>query len=268
MNLSSRLLGAIDHMEWMTSPPHALHQIIGIYAEVLAGKSMRFRHGATPDEMADALKAAAYDGGRAGKGSHSDPTPDAALRHEPDADDGDETIAQMRYSESELHAFTMVLAEHLEVNTLTDGWTGLHGARMLATRCLSLLDEDDHTARSIVTDITDTAEWLHAKAQWIWTTANGEALPVVEQKRRDPCRICAPYHAPHADPARAIPGTGGRCEACATFHGNHPGFDRTEAIWRSNEYGRQATRGQLAEARAAAAAAAAGKGKKRRAPAV
>jgi hypothetical protein len=201
--------------------------------------------------MADALKAAAYDGGRGGKGSHSDPTPDAALRHEPDADDGDETIAQMRYSESELHAFTMVLAEHLGADTDTANWTGLHGARMLATRCLSLLDEDDHTARSIVTDITDTAEWLHAKATWIWTAANGEALPVVEQKPIVACRICGTWR------TGTIATAAGRCTDCTTFHGNH-GCERTEPIVRRAEYGKGPTPAQMIEARAA------GKGKKQR----
>jgi hypothetical protein len=238
-------------MEWMTAPPHALHQVIGIYAEVLAGKSMRWRHGTTSTEIIADLAAARYDGGRGGTGGHADPTANAALRHEPDADDQDETIGQMRHSEELLYELSWTLADHVGANTDCQ-WTGLHGAKILSSRCLPLLSEDDHTARSIIVDICDTASWLHEKARWIWDASKGEALPVAEQKPLVECRICGTWR------KGTIAVAAGRCAECDNFHRNHPDCERTEPIVRRAEYGKGPTPAQMIEARAA------GKGKKRK----
>lgn len=257
-----RLDRALTHMEWFSTTSHSLHNVIGIYAEVLVGKSMRWRHGATNDAMVDALKAASYDGAGGGKSGHSDPTADQALRHHPDAID--ETIAQMRHAETHLYETALELCHHLDLPTTTgpDGnpWSGLHGAVMLTTRVRAHLPaevDDPHTVGAIV-DLADTAAWLHEKAQWIWTSAKGDALPVAEQKPLDPCRVCGPWHAPHARPPHAAPGAKGRCQACNVFFGNH-GFDRIEGIWKRAEYGKGPTPAQMIEARAA------GKGDKQKA---
>jgi len=216
-----RLTAAIAHVEWLIAPPHALHSVIGIYAEMLAGKSMRFRHGASTTEILQALAANGIGGHP--KGGHSDPTARAALAREPDADDGNETIRRMRTAETDLVELTYELAGRLGASTATEH-RGLHAVSLIAHRCLEHLD-DDPTVASIVSDIADTAAWLHEKALWIWQAAKGEALPVAEQKHIEACRLCGSWRKGTVAVSR------GRCEQCTAFQDHHK-CKPTEAIVR------------------------------------
>lgn len=218
-----RLTAAIAHVEWLIAPPHALHSVIGIYAEMLAGKSMRFRHGASSTEILQALAANGI-GGHA-KGGHSDPTARAALAREPEADDGNETIRRMRTAETDLIELTYELAGRLGASTTTSH-RGLHAVSLIAHRCLERLD-DDPTVASIVSDIADTAAWLHEKALWIWQAARGEALPVADTSvKRKTCVVCTPLG------RDVVPERGDRCARCKDFIRENKGLRPTAKIAR------------------------------------
>ena len=220
-----RLTAAIEHVEWLIAPPHALHSVIGIYAEVLAGKTMHFRHGATPEEMAAAISRRLDATGGHGKGGHSDPTFDAAFGHTPEADDGDETVRQMRTAETDLVELTYELAGRLGASTATSH-RGLHAVSLIAHRCLERLD-DDPTVASIVSDIADTSAWLHEKALWIWQAAKGEALPVTDTSvRRKTCVVCTPLG------RDVVPERGDRCGRCQGFIRENKGLRPTAKIAR------------------------------------
>lgn len=87
------LARSIGHLDWFKIP-HTLDQVVGIYAEAtaeLAGTTSRSR---SNSEMVEAIRAQSLAGGH-GKGGHSDPTPAAALRGQPDAVDDDETMGMI-----------------------------------------------------------------------------------------------------------------------------------------------------------------------------
>lgn len=259
---SAALAAAIDDLSWCVQIPHTIDQVIGIHAERLVGR-LAFRHGSTPDEMAAAITRRLDATGGHGKGGHSDPTANAALGHTPPAvDDADETLRSIDVAIGDLEGASQVLilaccpglapmaaSEPTRTARLAVVVSRLERARMAIDATAATRDGEALLDELLRIRIAETAAWLRAKAEGIWRASKGESLQVAEQKPIVPCRVCAPFHAPHATPPAALPGANGRCERCDNFHRNH-GCERTEAIWKRNEYGLGATPGQIHEAKA------------------
>ena len=75
---TSALTAAIDDLDWLTTIPHRLGDVVGIYAETIAAQPMRFRHGASLDDMLDVLRSGGTSPGRS-KGDHADPSSEGHL---------------------------------------------------------------------------------------------------------------------------------------------------------------------------------------------
>lgn len=137
-------------------------------------------------------------------------------------------------------------------------------------RAVAAMTDDEVTELDVsITEAAADAQALRNGTLWVVVAGKSHPVPsvhvVIEEARKalearpvepapvqkalNDCRICTKYHAPHARPPKAIPGAGGRCEACDTFHRNHPDCERTEAIWKRHEVGKAATPAQIIEAK-------------------
>ena len=254
--LHQHINAAIEHIDWCTKPPHTLTQVIGIYAEATADTPRTMGHGLTNDEILASIASRAESRGQ--KGSHSDPTPRAALWGHADAvDDTDETLGGLRASAAHvIEAATRISDlcagvagealwrppstwEGLDVELRTAA-TGLH-------RCLPNIaaTHDVHDLSFLVrVELLETAVWLHAKAEGIWLASKGETKTAAVQRERAECSHCAGWR------RGTMATTKGLCEQCANFQYHHK-CKPTEAVVRRWEVGRGATPGQINEAKAA-----------------
>lgn len=248
---SVALATAAQHLAWCATIPHTIDQVLGIYTEALSGQGRPMRHGMTNDEILRAITARI--GGR-GSG-HSDPTPNAALRGEPDAiDDGDETIASITTAIVSLDALTAELVAAVPIDpgpeaarTGRDRTDTLRACEVRLHRCASHVDHRDDLGHLIHGEIGETAAWLHAKAEAIWLASRGEHKPVAVQRDLVECSCCSRWR------SGTIARTRGLCEQCATFQGHHRCLP-TEPIVRRWDYGKGATPAQVLEAKAASKA--------------
>ena len=273
---TTALTAALDDLNWLTTIPHRLGQVVGIYAETIAAQPMRFHHGASLDDILDVLRAGGIGPGRS-KGDHADPTADAALAGHPAAVDGaDETLGSID------HAVGMIRDAAFDLDATTTMLAGQplrpHGPRRKQTRDEQLMDavaalhhlrpnlepaikadpsSEGHLEWLIRVQLGESASWLRQKAEAIWVASKGERFQVAEQKPLPVCWVCGPWHVHDKSRPKAHPDGGGRCVECANFHSNH-GVERTEAIWKRAQYGKGPTPAQMIEARAA------GKSKKRK----
>lgn len=238
--LHQALAAAIDHLEWFKIP-HTLDRVIGLHAEAIANQTMRYRHGVSNDEIVEALKASGT-GGRGGKGGHSDPTPDAALRGEPDAiDDTDGTLGAIDATLSLLEDAARRL-DHLGADAC--GQVRWHPPRATGGRqgrlsvvvsrmhhAKPMLDaaarQDEAEADELVrTHIAESAAWLHEKCTEIWRASRGEAMPVAVQRERILCDTCTEHGRDE------IPKRGTRCDRCKEFIRTNKGLRPTVKIVR------------------------------------
>lgn len=217
------LARSIGHLDWFKIP-HTLDQVIGVYAEAtseLAGTTARTR---TNDQMVDGIKASAAEG-RGAKGGHSDPTPAAALRGEPDAVDDDVTVGSIDAALDLLSESVLEVATALGIRVpppgrlgrqsrITDASTNLHRI----TPDLHVVDHQldaKHLDFVIRTAIGETAEWLHVKAEAIWDAAKADARPAQTRTHAE-CSNCVTH---------GITGTtatvDGMCGHCSRFQSDH-----------------------------------------------
>lgn len=256
--LHQALATAISELEWFAIP-HTVDQIVGLYSEALAGQTMRYRHGVSNDEMLEAIRASGSST-PGGKGGHSDPTADAALRGEPDAiDDADGTLGAIDACLALLEDAARRL-DHLGADSCgrvrwhppraADGRQGrlsmvisrLHHAAPTLDAAAQL--DPDLVDELVRTHIAESAAWLHEKATEIWRASRGEAMPVAVQRAIVECSCCSPWRKGTIAQARGL------CQQCATFQSHHRCLP-TEAIVRRWDYGKGATPAQVLEAKAA-----------------
>lgn len=256
--LHQALATAIGHLEWFAIP-HTVDQIIGLYSEALAGTTMRYRHGVSNDELLEAIRASGSST-PGGKGGHSDPTADAALRGEPDAiDDTDGTLGAIDACLRTIGDAAREL-DHLGADaTTTQRWhppasgygrqgtlavivARLHHAQPTLDAATQL--DPDLVDELVRTHIAESAAWLHEKCTEIWRASRGDAMPVAVQRPIVECSCCSAWR------KGAIARTRGLCDQCATFQGHHRCLP-TEAIVRRWDYGKGATPAQVLEAKAA-----------------
>ncbi|RTL09534.1 MAG: hypothetical protein EKK62_01640 [Acidimicrobiia bacterium] len=251
--LHTALATAIAELEWFKTP-HTIDQVVGLYSEALAGRTMRYRYGVTNGEMVESLKASGTGGSRGCKGDHSDPTPDAALRGQPDAtNDTDRTLTAIDTCLTNLTTNAHHLAHHCNPTTT---WTPTPTTRQghIAYTLLHLRTahpnltaphtDPTYTDELIRTHIADDAAWLHDKATDIWHTSHGDTQPVATQRAIVECRICGTWR------RGTIAVAAGRCQECSNFFRNHQ-CEATEAIVRRWAYSPTALPGQILEAKAA-----------------
>jgi len=259
------LARSIGHLDWFKIP-HTLDQVVGIYAEAtaeLAGTTSRSR---SNSEMVEAIRAQSLAGGH-GKGGHSDPTPAAALRGQPDAVDDDETMGMIDASLADLTEASDAL-DHLVSDVLgrprwnppatarnrqgmvADAASRLHHLSAGLPVALDRMDRDQmRDADSyLLVSVAESAEWLHVKAETIWLSSRGESRPSASQQpgeRPRECACCSPWR------KGTIANRGDYCDQCANFRSNHDGALPIEGIVRRWEYGKGATPALIVEAQAA-----------------
>lgn len=260
--LHRSLAAAIGHLEWFAIP-HTVDQIIGLYSEALAGQTMRYRHGVSNDELLEAIRASGSST-PGGKGGHSDPTADAALRGQPDAiDDADGTLGAIDACLALLEDAARRL-DHLGADSCSQvrwhppqaagGRQGrlsvviarLHHATPTLDAAAQL--DPDLVDELVRTHIAESAAWLHEKCTEIWRASRGEAMPVAVQRQRLTCEDCARHgvQSDVADNSRT------RCAKCLRFRREYH-VAPTADIVRSWDAGRQRlTPGMIAEAKAQA----------------
>ena len=225
------LATAIDHLDWFKIP-HTADQIVGLYAEStseLRGTTTRAR---TNDEMVDGIRAATNAAGF-GKGGHSDPTPAAALRGEPDAVDDDETLGVIDAALTDLEQAATAL-DHAVMDAVgKPRWhppyrpgrqeqvatavVRLHHCTSDLTEALERMDSearrdcDDY----LLVRVTDQARWLSEKGQAIWQSARGERRTTATQapgERPKECTCCAGHGI-----TGTLAVTEGLCANCSRF---------------------------------------------------
>lgn len=238
--LHRSLAAAIGHLEWFAIP-HTVDQIIGLYSEALAGQTMRYRHGVSNDELLEAIRASGSST-PGGKGGHSDPTADAALRGQPDAiDDADGTLGAIDACLALLEDAARRL-DHLGADSCSQvrwhppqaagGRQGrlsvviarLHHATPTLDAAAQL--DPDLVDELVRTHIAESAAWLHEKCTEIWRASRGEAMPVAVQRERILCDTCT-EHGRDETPKR-----GTRCDRCKNFIRTNKGLRPTAKIVR------------------------------------
>lgn len=253
--LHQQVAAAIVHIDWCTTIPHTLAQVIGIYAEATANAPRPMGHGKSNAELVDTIRSQAS--GRFGKGGHSDPTPEAALRNHPEAsDDGDETLGAMRAAVALIGEAAEEVdhrcADALGLDrwhpptlggSLTSTLTGATARLHHATPNLSSACHVEDLGHLIGWQLLDTAAWLHDKAEGIWLASKGESLPVAKQQAIAPCTHCGPWR------SGTIAQSQGLCEQCREFQRQHK-CKPTEPIVRRWEISKQATPGMILDAKA------------------
>ncbi len=204
------ITATLDHLGWFKIP-RTLDQIVGIYAEATAEAQRPRRHGLSNDELVDGIRAATNAAGF-GKGGHSDPTPEAALRGQPDAIDDDVTldaidsavasIAEAAATIDRACSDALGLARwepeaswNGRQGQLSDAATRLAHLRPNLEPALAVPGADvgyiDHLVRA---DLADNAAWLRTKCEGIWDTSRGAERTTTDRqpgRQPDPCTNCA-----------------------------------------------------------------------------
>lgn len=251
--IAAALATAADHLAWCVMVPHTVDQCIGLYAEALSAQGPKLRHGMSNDEILQAMRARI--GGRAS--GHADPTPAAALGHEPDAiDDSDETIRSIEVAIEQLEDFTAHLAELCGVDAKLTTGTRTDRVQRCEMRirkaATALGDHDDPGLHHLVhVEIGEIAAWLHDKTEAIFLASRGEHQTPAIQRAIAECSCCSSWR------TGTIARVKGLCQACATFQYHHKALP-TEAIVRRWDYGKGATPAQVIEAKAVAKGRASG----------
>lgn len=248
---TSALTAALDDLDWLTTIPHRLGQVVGIYAETIAAQPMRFHHGASLDDMLDVLRAGGIGPGRS-KGDHADPTADAALAGHPAAvDDADETLGSID------HAVGMIRDAAIDLDATATRLAGQplrpHGPRRKQTRDEQLMDAvaalhhlrpnlepaieadpsiEGHLEWLIRVQLGESASWLRQKAEAIWVASKGEQFQVAEQKPLTECSNCTAWRRNQ----HAV--KDGLCAECWGFRDDWKALP-TEEIVRAWDYGRR-----------------------------
>ncbi len=257
--LRTALTAAISDLEWFKIP-HTIDQIIGLYSEALAGRTMRYRHGVSNDEMVASQRASATGAGGMTDPAWSDPTGDAVLRGQPDAiDDSDETLGAIDATLALLEDAARRL-DHLGADAcgqvrwhppqaaderqgrLSVVISRLHHAK---PRLDAAVRHDEEQSDELVRlHIAEPAAWLPAKGEDIWRASRGDTQPVAIQRAIVECTCCSAWR------KGTIAQVRGLCDQCSTFQGHHRCLP-TEAIVRRWDWGKGATPAQVLEAKVA-----------------
>lgn len=254
--LRTALTAAIEQLEWFKIP-HTIDQVIGITTEALAGRTMRYRHGMSNEQLVERIQAAATGAGGMTDPAWSDPTGDAVLRGQPD--DSDETLGAIDATLALLEDAARRL-DHLGADACgqvrwhppqaVSGRQGrlsvvvsrLHHAKPMLDAAVRL---DEAEADELVRiHLAEPAAWLQAKGEDIWRASRGDTQPVAIQRAIVECTCCSPWR------KGTIAQVRGLCQQCSTFQGHHRCLP-TEAIVRRWDYGKGATPAQVLEAKAA-----------------
>lgn len=264
---SEDVVSAIEDLSWLVTIPHTIDQVTGIYAEATQQhRSPMHPFGLTPGQLAERIESRRNDGTPRGKGGHSDPTGDAAVRRAAPGATGDEdelgptednellstmshAVTRIEEGAADLAAICDVTGPHPAPDATVDRTsTGRLGRVTSTLHRLPVHWHQHDGAVWIARTLAEDARWLRGKAEAIWLESKGETKQVAVQRPLRECSHCSKWRT-----GTIGSGTDGLCDEDRNFKRNH-GCMSTEPIVRRWEVGMAATPGQILEAKAHAKA--------------